>query len=240
MASSSPNQFGAPYYGPHHGHSSSEEPRQSRIGASGPQITYFPTDASFVTYPHPIMAPRDRANAGRLRRARLSTSENRRMPEVSTAQGVATARQTTYRRRSSPQQVWFVPDPPSWDSPAAETQRATSPIGMAGNLPDQKSMFDARSLAVDSHRTRVPPMSTSQYDGGPSAASDEVLPPLPPTPRIPRLRTPDIKPYDASNPFCDCCAGFEREIDSRRKMELQCKLKLVVAPLHLIGQSISG
>lgn len=237
MASSSFNQFGAPYYGPHHGHNSSGEPRQSRIGASGPQITSFPTDASFVTYPHPIMAaPRDRANTGRQRRARPSTSENRRMPEVSTAQGVATARHTTYRRRSSPQQVWFVPDPPSWDSPAAETQRARSTIGIAGNPPDQASMFDDRSLAVDSHRTRVPQMSRSQYDGGSSAASDEGLPPLPPTPMIPRLRTPDIKPYDDPRPFCDCCPEFERETDSRRKMELQCKLRLVVASLHLIGQ----
>ncbi|OIW34239.1 hypothetical protein CONLIGDRAFT_675240 [Coniochaeta ligniaria NRRL 30616] len=172
------------------------------------------------------MAPRDlRPNTGRLRRPRPSTSQNRRMHYISTVQAAPTARHTASGYRS-PSQVWFVPDPPTWSSPTAEKRAVKSATQNTVNHLSQTPFIDEKYRTVESHRVQAPPSPPSQYGGRSTAALDQGLPSPPPTPRIARLRTPDIKPMDDCTPFCDCCAEIDRETDSRWKMELQCQAAL--------------
>ena len=122
----------------------------------------------------------------------LPVTRRTRRPRPTTADTAQPGNRT--RRR-----VYFVPDPPTW---APTTGASAKPAKHVSSQPGRSPERGHQSRCTPSH---VP----------------EVLQSPPPTPRIPRLRTPDIKPVEGCTPFCSCCPA----VDSG-KMEMQCKSSL--------------
>ncbi|KAB5522110.1 hypothetical protein GE09DRAFT_500865 [Coniochaeta sp. 2T2.1] len=233
MASFSPYHSGAPYYGVHPGHSAYRETRHLRSSVPSPEIPYYCTDITpryFMSSPPPTTAARDlHPSTRRVRKTVSSTPQDRRMHDSSMPYSNPMARHTASRRRPV-SQVWFVPDPPTWASPSSETQTAPSAEEWEANTNPQTPSSDEKGRPLDSQQPQTLATSPAQDVGSSRAASDQGYPTPPPTPRISRLRTPDIKPMDECRPFCDCCSEFEAVVESRSKMELQCKLRCRLAP----------
>lgn len=233
MASSPAHHFGAPYYGAHHGHRAYEERRQPSASGFGPDMPYYYTDVLpvyFLSSSAPVTGPRDvRPNTGRVRRHRPSTTHNQRMHDIPMLQGAPRTRHTTPHRRS-PRQVWFVPEPPAWGSHTVENQATTSAIEKSVNHLPQPPLIDGKHRVVNPDWTQLASAPRSQSGGSSGAALDRGLPSPPPTPRISRLRTPDIMPVDCSKEFCGCCPRIDQQLDSRWKMELQCKSRCRLDP----------
>lgn len=218
MASPHTHHSGAPYYGAYPDHSAYGEPCRSQSSALRPNMP-------FVSYSPTVVAPRDtRSSTGRIRRTRPFATQNHEMHGIPPVQGTSTARHTMSHRRSTPQ-VWFVPDPPTWSSPGADRPAAKPEMNIDVKPEPQSSMSSDRHRRGEPRQSQSPLASAPRYKSSPGAAFGQGLPSPPPTPRITRLRTPDIKALSQCRPFCGCCSDVDRVVDSRSKIELQCKFR---------------
>jgi hypothetical protein len=230
MAPFPAHNSGAPHYGVHPGQSAYGVPRQPGPRAPGQDIPYYYTDirpAPLTSFPAPTTTSRDvRANTRRKRTHRSSSTQRQRLHGLQMSLQDALAARSPASHRRPLEQVWFVPDPPTWGAPRAVQSETPQAIERSHNYPPLPwSSAHGRWQNVE---PRVPHVGlTSSPDSGrfgsAGAASDQVLPTPPPTPRIPRLRTPDIKPVDECELFCGCCAAIGEVVDSRWKTEMKCK-----------------
>ena len=136
----------------------------------------------------------------------------------------STLKHTVSRRRLD-SQVWFVPDPPMWAAPTAGKQTLPTAEDHPARIGPQEPTPNGKTRRLNSQWSGTPLTPAVQFGGSSGAASDQGYPTPPPTPRIRRLNTPDIKTVDECRPFCDCCPKTEPVLERRPKMELQCKLE---------------
>lgn len=225
MASSPTYHSGTRYHGVRPCHGVHQQSRQQTASAFHPDTPYYYTDVVplyIVSSPAPIMTPRDMPPiAGRARTSRPSPANQGWMHDVSMLHTHA----TSHRRTPSP--VYFVPDPPTWASPLDVGSPAKVSAEKLVSPRPQTPCSDERCCPVEPHWAELPSTLSPQYGSSSDAAMHHIplTPPStpPPAPKLPRLRTPDIKTIDKCSQFCNCCPHIERVFDSRWKMELQCK-----------------
>jgi hypothetical protein len=245
MAYSPNHHSAAPYYGArstHGAHTDRRRPR--RPSASGPDIPHYYADSipwPFLDFSFPVTAPRDMPPiTGRVSRPRPYTARHQEMRDFTLfPEGSRTRHVTSCRRQSS--QVWHVPDPPTWAAPPNEHMPARGPaISQSSGMLPQRSPSNDPPRGSKVHRPQSPLTPPPEPRTRSDAAFTHGLPSPPPTPRIPRLRTPDLEPLDECKLFCSCCPETERDVDSRYMMELQCKLRCRVLPRFSLAQMSVG
>lgn len=227
MPFSSPHHFGAPNYGAHdyqpYGHLS----YHSYLPEHHSDIIPIPLPSSTS-----MSSPRDMMPyTGRIRRSRPSRPAYRHLQETSGIPRVTITSNACSRGRPT-SQVWHVPDPPTWAEPRhAKLEMPMRPTAHPETVKKVRFLSPSRTQA-ERRRETEPSWTSSALKSLPDpghrtgAASEHGLLSPPATPIIHRLRTPDIEPLDISSDFCNCCSESEHHVDSKRKMEMQCKSKV--------------
>lgn len=216
----------APYHGVAGGQAAHRDLCHPSIPASFPDVPYCCADVVppyFVSSPTPITPSRGmRSISQRVRRSRAPPDHRAWSQDVATLQEQSAAGHATCQPRSSGP-VYFVPDPPAWASPGRDEPALEAPKEYPAGSRHQAYAIDGDRLPVDCHRSSHPSTRAPQYCSSPGATMGDIPPSPPATPRIPRLRTPDIKPVDDCRPFCHCHRHIGPGVDSRWKMDMQCK-----------------
>ena len=136
--------------------------------------------------------------------------------------------------------MFFVPDPPAWS--AWDESQSEQWDDTMYYLPSPETSSDlscrGRYGAEKSQSSRHPKLLDAVLEYEP----DSGLFSPPPTPRIPRLKTPDIDHWHEFSCSCNSCRRAKRHAEQKSKMEIQrmppASPKTVVEPVHFIGQKL--